>query len=157
MKAVRWAAIVLLVAFLGMPAFRPAVSNPATPRGQAMPARVAVPPELAALLERSCMDCQSNAMRWPWYSRVAPVSWYLARHVREGRKEMSFSDWGSYTPRRAARKLQETCDEVRRGTMPPLSCRFVHPSAKLTEAEKRILCDWALAERRRITSSQAQR
>ena len=62
---------------------------------------VAAPSEVRAILRRACYDCHSNAVRWPWYGRVAPVSWLLERDVREGRKEVNFSVFNEY-PRSGA-------------------------------------------------------
>ena len=70
-------------------------------------ADIAAPANVRAVLKRACYDCHSNETTWPWYSRVAPVSWLVARDVREGRKELNFSDWGGYAAKRQARKLKE--------------------------------------------------
>src|SRR5206468_12536548 len=78
------------------------------------------------MLQRSCNACHSNQTAWPWYSQVSPISWYLQHHVNEGRRELNFSDWATYDQRRAARKLTETCEEVKKGAMPTLR------SARLT-------------------------
>src|SRR5262245_37880394 len=71
-----------------------------------------VPPNVRAILHRSCDDCHSNRTLWPWYSRISPVSWWLAKHVRQGRRELNFDDWADFKPRRKARKLEETCEQV---------------------------------------------
>jgi Haem-binding domain len=31
-----------------------------------------------SVLRRACYDCHSNETEWPWYSRIAPISWLLA-------------------------------------------------------------------------------
>ncbi len=41
-----------------------------------------------ALFMTTCGDCHSNETRWPWYSRVAPISWLVYRDVLEGRKSL---------------------------------------------------------------------
>jgi len=48
--------------------------------------------ETKALADRACMDCHSNQTVWPWYSYVAPVSWWIANHVNEGRDKLNFDD-----------------------------------------------------------------
>ena len=60
---------------------------------------VAAPPQIQAILTRTCYDCHSNQTRWPWYSRVAPVSWLIVHDVTVARKEINFSEWGGYYPR----------------------------------------------------------
>ncbi len=64
------------------------------------------PPEIEATLRRACYDCHSNETRWPWYSRVAPLSWFIVRDVEVGRKEINFSEWGSYYAATRRRKLE---------------------------------------------------
>ncbi len=104
-------------------------------------------PQVAAILNRSCRDCHSNQTRWPWYSKVAPVSWLLSRDVAEGRRELNFSEWATYTPRRKDRKLEEVCAQVTRGEMPLGVYLPLHTDAKLSDADRRALCVWTGLER----------
>ena len=73
---------------------RPAMTNPPVDESQTIVARAQVPPEVASILDRSCRDCHSNKTVWPWYTHVAPVSWWLADHVDHGRKDLNLSEWG---------------------------------------------------------------
>jgi len=57
---------------------------------------VTVDPQVAGILDRACADCHSNKTRWPWYSHVAPVSWFVIDHVNHGRSHLNFSEWGRY-------------------------------------------------------------
>jgi len=54
------------------------------------------PVDVKSVLQRSCYDCHSNEVKWPWYSYVAPVSWLVAHDVKEGREELNFSEWDRY-------------------------------------------------------------
>ncbi len=103
---------------------------------------IAVPAQIDALLTRACYDCHSNQTRWPWYSQVAPVSWLVAHDVTLGRKELNFSEWGSYYPQTRRRKLQWMGRVIREGSMPPWSYRLMHPRARLTGAERAMLDRW---------------
>lgn len=103
---------------------------------------IVVPPQIEALLTRACYDCHSNHTRWPWYSRVAPASWLVARDVELGRKELNFSEWGSYYPQTRRRKLQWMGRVLREGSMPPWNYRLMHPRARLNEAERAMLERW---------------
>ncbi len=47
--------------------------------------------------ERSCFDCHSNNTNYPWYSKVAPISWYINSHIKKGRKILNFSKWNGYS------------------------------------------------------------
>jgi hypothetical protein len=51
----------------------------------------------AQVLVRACGDCHSNHTDWPWYSQVAPVSWWIVRYVRKGREKLEFSKWETYS------------------------------------------------------------
>jgi hypothetical protein len=93
--------------------------------------------------------------RWPWYSNIVPVSWYLVNEVKKGRKELSFSEWGSYSTRRISRKLQEICEQLEKAEMPTRAYLLLHPSAKLSDADRRTVCEWARQERARVVAGQA--
>src|SRR5512144_3173408 len=80
---------------------------------------VPAPPEVRAVLRRACYDCHSNETVWPWYSRVAPVAWLVARDVREGREELNFSTWDRYATKQQVKKLKESWEEIAEGEMPP--------------------------------------
>jgi len=99
------------------------------------------PPEVHAVLRRACYDCHSNETVWPWYAGVAPVSWLVARDVREGRDELNFSAWDPAAPR-AAKALRKCAEELREGEMPPGPYVALHPQARLGEAERALLLGW---------------
>jgi hypothetical protein len=104
---------------------------------------VAAPPEVRAILRRACYDCHSNETVWPWYGRLAPVSWLLERDVREGRKEVDFSVFGQYTEKRRNRKWTEIPAQIEKGEMPPWFYVTVHRDARLSEADRAALIRWA--------------
>ncbi len=137
--------------------YRPDRDNPPFVAADALESHVSVTPEVKAILDRSCADCHSNQTRWPWYSNVAPVSWFLADHVKEGRDNMNFSAWSGYRPRESAGLLNQMCKESQSGAMPLRSYLILHPSAKLSDADVKTLCDWADAERARLASQTAPR
>ena len=104
---------------------------------------VAVPAELKVVLRRACYDCHSNETRWPWYARVAPVSWLIANDVKEGRKEVNFSVWNQFTGSRRARKFKEIVEQVEQNKMPQWYYLLVHPDAKLSTGDKEMIIAWA--------------
>jgi Haem-binding domain len=103
---------------------------------------LSAPAAVTGLLRRACYDCHSNDTRWPWYSRVAPVSWIIVRHVTRAREELNFSEWGDYYPNTRRHKLQWIGRVLRERTMPPRAYRLMHPAARLTQAERAALQDW---------------
>ncbi|MDX1395228.1 MAG: heme-binding domain-containing protein [Gemmatimonadota bacterium] len=105
---------------------------------------VDAPAEVLSVLRTSCYDCHSNETTWPWYSRVAPVSWLVARDVREGREHVNYSTWGRYTAEDRAEKQAETWEDVEEGEMPPGIYTLMHPDARLSEQDRAALRGWAL-------------
>jgi hypothetical protein len=96
----------------------------------------------AQVLVRACGNCHSNHTDWPWYSHVAPVSWWMARHVREGREKLDFSEWETYSTSQKRDKLESMCGLISTGRMPPRIYTALHPEAKLTEETKKAVCAW---------------
>jgi hypothetical protein len=154
MKWLKRAGLAVIILFVVAQVIRPSMTNPPVDESRTLPAKAQIRPEVYSILERSCNDCHSNKTRWPWYNQITPVNWYLARHVARGRRELNLSDWAGYDNRRATRKLDQICEEVKSGEMPMSSYLILHPSAELSEADKQALCDWATQERARLNAVQ---
>jgi len=143
MKWLKRVLLLLVVVFLAAQFFRPTRANPPVSEAQTLHATTHVPPDVHAILDRACVDCHTNTTTWPWYSNVSPVSWWLADHVEEAREELNFSKWGTYSDRRRHKKLEQICEEVKEGEMPLKEYLWLHPSAKLSDADRAALCRWA--------------
>lgn len=91
-------------------------------------------PRTRELFFRACADCHSNQTRWPWYAKVAPVSWLVTHDVAEGREHFNVSEW-----HRPQEDANEAAEELREGKMPPRTYLPAHPEALFSEAEKREL------------------
>ena len=152
-KLLKWTVIVLVLLFLGIQLMRPARSNPPVDESQTIEARTQMTPQVKAIFERSCNDCHSNKTVWPWYTNVAPISWWIVGHINEARQLMNLSEWGKLDRDRQDRKLRQICDEVTDGGMPLPSYLPMHPKAKLSEHDKKTLCDWTAAERERLSGA----
>lgn len=152
LKVVKWIVIVLACAFLIAQFWRPARTNPAIDPSQTSEAHLQVTPHVAAIIDRSCNDCHSNKTRWPWYTNVTPVSWFVVDHVDDGRRHLNFSEWGKLPQNQKEKKLQEICEEVEDGYMPLPTYTPLHPGSKLSPADVKALCDWSNAEGARIAS-----
>jgi len=153
LRILKWIAIALAFIFIGMQFIRPARTNPAVDQSQTIGAHTQMTPEVASILDRSCRDCHSNQTVWPWYTNVAPISWWLSNHVNEGRRDLNMSEWGRLPRDRQERKLRQICDEIEDGAMPLSSYVPMHPAARLSEEDKKILCDWTEVERARLSST----
>lgn len=102
----------------------------------------AVPQKVKAILAQSCYDCHSDDTHHPWYYRFQPLGWYMAAHIKEGKKALNFSEFGTYSNRRQRNKFRSMLNQVKNGEMPLASYTLVHRNAKLSPEEKQILMDW---------------
>jgi hypothetical protein len=154
MRRVRVVVLALLGLFLLIQFRQVDHTNPPADPTQDLDTHVDVPPDVKAILDRSCRDCHSHETRWPTYSYMAPLSWYLASHVTRGREEMNFSTWGQYDEEAVTDKLVEICRQVRKGAMPVVEYTWLHRSAKLTAQDVERLCSWTGEARKKIQQSQ---
>jgi hypothetical protein len=91
----------------------------------------------------ACYDCHSNRTRYPFYNRFAPVSWMLARHIRQGKEKLNFSELGNYDRRTRISLLTAICDEIVSGEMPLKGFVIMHSKAVLNEKQVEDICEWA--------------
>jgi hypothetical protein len=138
-KILKWGLLVLVGVFILIQL---------VPRGlqQNNPAVIAEPDWDSArtreLAQRACFDCHSNETVWPWYSRVAPLSWLIVYDTLEGRRALNFSEWGTPGAGEEAEEgegFEESGEAIQEGEMPPPLYLLMHPDADLTEAEQRGL------------------
>lgn len=106
--------------------------------------------EVANTLKIACYDCHSNQPSYPWYTNIAPVSWWIKHHINEGSHHLNFSIWGTYSEKRKDHKLEECIEMVEEGEMPMNSYTWMHNDAKLTDAQKMQLVEFFKAIRSTI-------
>ncbi|WP_312508759.1 heme-binding domain-containing protein [Chryseobacterium culicis] len=102
----------------------------------------AVPQNVKAVLVQSCYDCHSNNTHYPWYSRIQPGSWYMAQHIKKGKEELNFSNFGEYSPRKQRNKFRAMAGQVKDGEMPLSSYTLIHRNAVLSQEDKQVLVKW---------------
>jgi hypothetical protein len=115
---------------------------------------VEAPPEVKTLLRRACADCHSGATVWPWYAYVAPASWLVVHDVHEAREHLDFATLPAAKPKKKAKLFGEIAEEVEEGGMPLRSYRWLHPEARLTDAERKVIVDWANAAQDAVPAAQ---
>lgn len=103
---------------------------------------VAAPEGVTDALRRACYDCHSNETTWPWYSRVAPVSWLVSHDVTEGRQKLNFSSWQALSSAQQAKARREAREEIENGAMPPWYYAAIHRGARLTAQDRSVLEGW---------------
>jgi len=135
--------IVLLVAFIIIQFIRPAKNISSTPSANDISTKYKVPEDVKNILRTSCYDCHSNNTIYPWYAKVQPVAWWLDDHIKEGKRELNFSEFTSYSIRRQYSKLGEINDQVKKNEMPITSYLIIHRYAKLNDQQKSSIVAWA--------------
>jgi hypothetical protein len=150
MRIFKRVVLALVVIFLLMQLYRPSRDNPPVDQTKTIEKTMQIPANVQTTLSRACNDCHSSKTTWPWYSNIAPISWMLGDHVKEGRGELNMSEWATYSAKKKRRKLQEICEQVNKKEMPLPSYLWLHPDAKLSEADRNLLCDWANGEKAKI-------
>ena len=101
------------------------------------------PAEITEILRRSCYDCHSHETRWPWYSYVAPMSWFVVDHVDDGRADLNFSDWPVFDFEAQDLAFEDIGQQIEQGEMPLTSDLLLHPSARLSDDDRRRLLRWS--------------
>jgi Haem-binding domain len=123
---------------------------------------VTVPDNIKQILDRACNDCHSNNTRYPWYANIMPFGWIINNHVVDGKKHLNFNEFAAIkgNAKRTkeqiqAHKLEEVADEVKEGKMPISNYTKLHKTARLTDAEKQALINWATDARQQIITATA--
>lgn len=101
-----------------------------------------VPNNIQNLLRNSCYDCHSNNTNYPWYNKIQPVSWFLEHHIKDGKKELNFSEFGGYSKRRQKSKLKSIKSQIEKDVMPLSSYTLIHRDAKLSKKDKKLIYNW---------------
>lgn len=130
----------LALVFVLMQMVVPARTNPPSDPALAFRATRPAGDAAVAIFDRSCRDCHSHDTVWPFYSRIAPVSWLVAHDVNEGRGEWNLSEFGAYDATTRQHKLEEVCKAVTSGEMPMWIHTVMHPEGKLTPGDVETLC-----------------
>lgn len=131
--------VVLLVAFIIIQFFPIDKSTPPIDKGMDFLSIKNTPEPIAKIITTSCYDCHSNESKYPWYSNIAPASWLLQNHIKEGRKHLNFSTFAMYEPKRQIKKMEECVEMIEKHEMPLESYYIGHQDAKITEVQRQDL------------------
>jgi Haem-binding domain len=148
-KVLKPLALILLAALIIIQFFHPAKNVSSNPIDFAndISKTYHVPDDVQLILQTSCYDCHSNNTKYPWYSKIQPVAWWLNDHVVEGKKEINFSEFASYRIGRKYKKLEEIIEQVKEDEMPLESYTIIHRDAILNKEQKQTITNWASAIR----------
>src|SRR6185312_2150835 len=143
MSRIKKILLAALIVFIAIQFIRPARNESRQPSPADISKIDSVPGTVQAILKPSCYDCHSNHTNYPWYSNIQPAGWWLASHIKEGRSELNFSEFGQYSVRRQRSKLFAIAKSIEDGTMPLRSYTLVHSNSRLTTHGKALLINWA--------------
>lgn len=101
-----------------------------------------VPGNVMNILQTSCYDCHSNNTNYPWYSNVQPMRLLMDGHIREGKEELNFNEFGNYSQRKQKNKLDRISKQVKADKMPLPSYLLLHSNAKLSDDDKQKIINW---------------
>lgn len=143
MRILKKILLALLIVFIAIQFIQPARNT----NGQVLPTdiskAVSVPENVKTILQTSCYDCHSNHTNYPWYNYVQPTAWILANHIKHGKKDLNFNEFGSYSIRKQQSKLKAIADQIKDGEMPLPSYTLIHRNARLTQEQKDLIISWA--------------
>lgn len=140
----------LLVVLVVIQFIRPERNISELPSQNDIRVHYSVPANVESVLKRACYDCHSNNTNYPWYANIQPVLWWLQDHIEEGKEELNFSEFATYSAKKADHKLDEVIEMVEEEEMPLESYTYIHKDAILSSSEKKLLMDWAADLRKMI-------
>ncbi|KEQ30434.1 cytochrome C [Pedobacter antarcticus 4BY] len=136
--------LVILILFIGIQLIHPVRNISGQVSLNDISKTISIPENVRPLLRTACYDCHSDNTDYPWYATIQPVGWFLASHIKDGKKELNFSEFGSYSTRRQKSKLKSIASQINDGEMPLSSYTFIHRNAKLSKEQKAAIMDWAV-------------
>ncbi len=137
--------VVLLVIFVILQFVRPPGNRREGTSPTAIDTRYSVPENVQSLLQRSCYDCHSDNTRYPWYSYVEPVGWFLNSDITEGKRELNFDEFTSYPIFRQFSRFRAIQQQIQDGEMPLPAYTLIHVTSILTPDEKDQILHWTQA------------
>lgn len=131
------------ILFLAIQFFRPARNKSNQVLDSDISKMVTTSDNVLSVLKNACYDCHSNNTNYPWYSNIQPMGWLMAHHIKQAKKELNFSEFGTYSQRRQLSKLDGIANSIKDEIMPLKSYRIIHEPAQLSTDEKALLINWA--------------
>ena len=144
--------LILLAILVGIQFFHPEKNQSLKTEPRDIFAHYPASDNVKQLVNMTCYDCHSNSTVYPWYSNIQPVAWWLNHHIEEGKKELNFSEFAAYTPKKADHKLEEAIENIEKKEMPLESYTLVHHDADLTGAQRDTIIEWMKATRKLIVA-----
>ncbi len=143
MKLTKKIALALLIIFIGMQFYRPEKNIDTSNHLATFLSETNPPQEVRVILKQACYDCHSNHTVYPWYNNITPVSFWLEGHIDHGKGDLNFSDWANFSAKKKDHKLEEVVEVMEANVMPLREYTWTHDEARLTEAQRKAVIEWA--------------
>lgn len=101
-----------------------------------------VPKNVETILRTSCYDCHSNKTNYPWYANIQPARLFMESHIKEGKENLNFNEWGNYSSRKQNNKLDRIAKQIKSNEMPLASYTLIHKNAVLNTTQKELVINW---------------
>ncbi len=101
-----------------------------------------VPKNVETILRTSCYDCHSNNTNYPLYSFIQPARFFMEEHIKDGKKDLNFNEFGKYSKRKQENKLEAIIKQIKSDEMPLGSYTLIHKNAILTPTQKEEIINW---------------
>lgn len=128
--------ILLFLAFIGIQFIEVERTNPP------ITADLQAPFDIKNIFKKACYDCHSNETVWPWYSKVAPVSWFIIKDVKDGRNQLNFSEWEKLNRNVKEKRIKAIWEQINNDEMPLNNYKYLHPDSKLDIIQKNLIKKW---------------
>lgn len=135
--------LVLLLALIVIQFIHPARNKAEGAQANFIGNKYPVPQDVKDILAKACYDCHSNNSRYPWYSKLQPVDWWITNHIKEGKAEFNFDEYLARSPRYQYNKIHDVSELTEKHEMPLNSYLWIHKDAKLTDDEIKKVVNWA--------------
>ena len=132
----------LLAALIIIQFFHPKKNKASGPQPNYIGNVFPVPADVKSIMVKACNDCHSNNTRYPWYSYIQPVHWWLNGHINKAKKALNFDDFTNRPLRFQYHRMDDITDEIKKGDMPLHSYLWIHKDAILSQEEKNKLIAW---------------
>ena len=143
MKRIKKIAIAFFLVFIAIQFYQPKQNvSSSFDIGKNFANNYKVPPTVLSSLQKACYDCHSNNTKYLWYDYVQPARMFVEAHISDGKKELNFNEFGSYSNRKQQSKLEAISKQIKSGEMPLSSYTLLHHDAVLTETQKQAIIQW---------------
>ncbi|MBP6755994.1 MAG: heme-binding domain-containing protein [Bacteroidia bacterium] len=143
MKRIKKIAIAFFLVFIAIQFYQPKQNvSSSFDIGKNFANNYKVPPTVLNSLQKACYDCHSNNTQYLWYDYIQPARWFVESHIKNGKEELNFNEFASYSNRKQRSKLEAISREIKSGNMPLSSYKQLHEDAILNETQKQEIISW---------------